>query len=197
MAETPDVATDHPTPDQKARLRNTLYRFGGIILAVGITAGIFIFRNELQAVGKYGYLGIFLISVIGNATIVLPAPTFVAAFAGGGVFNPLAVGLISAAGATLGEMTGYLAGTSGHAIIENRTMYERFEQWMKRYGLVALFILAAIPNPFFDVAGIIAGISKIRVTTFLLVTWAGKIVKFLIIAYLGAGSSNLLDNLFG
>jgi hypothetical protein len=28
----------------------------------------------------------------------------------------------------------------------------------------------------------------------MLVTWAGKIVKFLIIAYLGAGSMRLLDS---
>jgi membrane protein YqaA with SNARE-associated domain len=197
MEEAPDTATAQATLDRKAKLRNALYRFGGIVLAMSITVGIFMFRDRLQAVGKYGYLGIFLISLIGNATIVLPAPTFVAAFAGGGVLNPLAVAIVSAAGATLGEMTGYLAGTSGHAVIQNRAMYERFEQWMKRYGLAALFVLAAIPNPFFDVAGIIAGITKMRVTTFLLVTWAGKIVKFLIIAYLGAGSSNLLDNLFG
>jgi uncharacterized membrane protein YdjX (TVP38/TMEM64 family) len=106
------------------------------------------------------------------------------------------VGVISAAGATLGEMTGYVAGLSGKAIIERQDVYDRFQAWMDRYGLVALFVLAAIPNPFFDLAGIIAGISKMRVTTFFVVTCAGKIVKFLIIAYLGAGSIDLLDRLF-
>jgi len=183
---------------RKEKLRVIFTRFGGVIFALAITVGIWAFHDQLQAVEKYGYLGIFLISIIGNATIVLPVPTFVVAFAGGAAFeSTIAVAIIAAAGATLGEMTGYLAGTSGKAIVENRDMYERFNAWMQRYGLVALFILAAIPNPFFDVAGIIAGMSKIPVPTYLLVTWAGKIVKFLIIAYLGAGSSNLLERFAG
>jgi uncharacterized membrane protein YdjX (TVP38/TMEM64 family) len=173
-----------------------IWRFAGIAFAVGLTVTIFLFREELQAAEKYGYLGIFVISMLGNATIVLPVPTMITAFAGGGIFNPILVGVISAAGATVGEMTGYVAGLSGKAIIERQDVYDRFEAWMDRYGLVALFVLAAIPNPFFDLAGIIAGMSKMRLTTFFVVTCAGKIVKFLIIAYLGAGSVDLLDRFF-
>ncbi|MBN1878165.1 MAG: VTT domain-containing protein [Anaerolineae bacterium] len=191
--EIPLPQTESNSEAEALKQKAGITRFIGIIVAVGITAAIFIFRDQLKEVGHYGYLGIFLISIIGNATIVLPVPTFITAFAGGGVFNPNLVGVISAAGATIGELTGYLAGTSGKAIIENRNMYERFNHWMKRYGLVTLFVLAAIPNPLFDLAGIIAGVSHIPVWKFLLVTWAGKIVKFLLIAYLGAGSSNLLD----
>ena len=172
-----------------------VWRFAGIIFAVAISIAIFVFRDQLRAVGNYGYLGIFLIAVIGNATIVLPVPTIVTAFAGGSVFNPIIVGLVSAAGATIGELTGYMAGRSGTAIIENQEVYDRFERWMDRYGLLALFVLAAIPNPLFDVAGIIAGLSKMKVSTYLIVVCAGKIVKFLAIAYMGANSSTLLDQL--
>ena len=173
-----------------------LWRFAGIAFAVGLTLVIFLFREELKAAERYGYLGIFVISMLGNATIVLPVPTMITAFAGGGIFNPILVGVISAAGATVGEMTGYVAGLSGKAIVERQDIYDRFEGWMERYGLLALFVLAAIPNPFFDLAGIIAGMSKMRLTTFFVVTCAGKIVKFLIIAYLGAGSVGLLDRWF-
>ena len=77
---------------------------------------------------------------------------------------------------------------------EERKAGESFRGWMDRYGLFALFALAAIPNPFFDVAGIIAGVSHIKVTTYLAVTWAGKIVKFILIALLGAGSVDLLES---
>jgi len=122
---------------RKEKLRVIFTRFGGVIFALAITVGIWAFHDQLQAVEKYGYLGIFLISIIGNATIVLPVPTFVVAFAGGAAFeSTIAVAIIAAAGATLGEMTGYLAGTSGKAIVENRDMYERFNAWMQRYGLV-------------------------------------------------------------
>jgi uncharacterized membrane protein YdjX (TVP38/TMEM64 family) len=186
-----------PTPVTLAkprRLVELLPRLAGIVFALALTVTIFVFRDQLQRAERYGYLGIFIISVLGNATIVLPVPTFVTAFAGGGVFNPVLVGLISAAGATIGELTGYLAGISGKAVVENREMYARFQRWMQRYGLIALFVLAAIPNPFFDLAGIIAGVSRVPLYQFMLVTWAGKIVKFLIIAYLGAGSMRLLNS---
>ena len=175
--------------------QQSLWRFAGIIFAVALSIAIFVFRDQLRAVGNYGYLGIFLIALIGNATIVLPVPTIVTAFAGGSVFNPIVVGVISAAGATIGELTGYIAGRSGTAIVENQEVYDRFERWMDSYGLLALFVLAAIPNPLFDVAGIIAGLSKMKVSTYLVVVCAGKIVKFLAIAYLGASSGALLDNL--
>ena len=182
--------------EEQERRGASIWRFAGIIFAVALTITIFIFRDQLRAAAEYGYVGIFIISMLGNATIVLPVPTMITAFAGGGLFNPILVGVISAAGATVGEMTGYVAGLSGKAIIERQDVYDRFQAWMDRYGLFALFVLAAIPNPFFDLAGIIAGMSKMPLPTFFLVTCAGKIVKFLIIAYLGAGSVDLLDRLF-
>ncbi len=190
--ECPPVAEAEPNQDRR---RNRLLRFGGLILAVVITVVIYSLRDRLRSVTSYGYLGLFVISIIGNATIILPVPTFLTAFLGGGIYNPVLVGIISAAGATIGELTGYLAGLGGKAIVENRDMYDRFSRWMERYGLVALFVLAAIPNPFFDVAGIIAGMSHMRVSTYILVVWAGKIVKFVLIAYLGAGSAGLLSKL--
>ncbi|MCU0520568.1 MAG: VTT domain-containing protein [Anaerolineae bacterium] len=176
-----------------ATRKQRILRYAALALALIITVAVYLMRDRLQEVANYGYLGIFLISILGNATIVLPVPTFLTAFLGGGVFNPVLVGVVSAAGATIGELTGYLAGMGGQAIVENRAMYERFSRWMERYGLFALFVLAAIPNPFFDVAGIIAGMSRIRVTTYLGVTWAGKIVKFVLIALLGAGSMGLFE----
>ncbi len=187
----PDVETE----SKQSRRRQRLLQFGGLILALAITVVVYSFRNRLRSVTSYGYLGLFLISIIGNATIILPVPTFLTAFLGGGIYNPVLVGVISAAGATIGELTGYLAGIGGKAIVENQAMYDRFSRWMERYGLVALFVLAAIPNPFFDVAGIIAGMSHMRVSTYMLVVWAGKIVKFVLIAYLGAGSIGLLNRL--
>lgn len=195
-AETVDGAL-LDTQEAAGKLQRRLLRSAGLVVAIGITVTIYLLRDRLQEVAGYGYLGLFLISILGNATIILPMPTMLTAFLGGSLFNPILVGVISAGGATIGELTGYLAGFGGQAIVENRGMHERFQGWMERYGLVALFVLATIPNPFFDVAGIIAGMSRMRVTTFMAVTWAGKIVKFVAIAYLGAGSLELFERLFG
>ena len=182
---------------QTGRAQRRLLQLAGLVFAIAITAIVYLLRDRLQDVAGYGYPGLFLISILGNATIVLPVPTLLAAFLGGSVYHPVLVGVISAAGATIGELTGYLAGLGGQAIVENRAMYDRFQGWMSRYGLITLFVLAAIPNPFFDVAGILAGMSRMKVHTFMLLTWAGKIVKFVGFAFLGAGSVDLLDRLLG
>ncbi len=58
-------------------------------------------------------------------------------------------------------------------------------------------VLGAVSNPLFDVAGITAGVMGLSVRRFLLITWAGKVVKFLAIAYVGAGSADLLTRFFG
>jgi len=165
----------------------------GLVLAVTLSVVIFIFRDKLVDFESYGYLGIFIISVLGNATIILPVPVILTAFLGGGIFNPFLVGLVSSFGATIGELTGYIAGRSGRVVIKDNARFEKIEKWMAKYGLWTIFVLAVIPNPAFDLAGIVSGATKIPVWKYFLVTWAGKLIKFLGFAYLGSGSSGVID----
>ena len=58
-------------------------------------------------VHTFGYLGVFLASLIGSATIILPVPSFALVIAAGSQLDPLWVGIISGAGAAIGELTGY------------------------------------------------------------------------------------------
>ena len=165
-----------------------------LIFAVSLSVLIFIFRDKFVNFENYGYLGIFVISVLGNATIILPIPVILTAFLGGGIFNPFLVGIVSALGATIGELTGYLAGYSGRAIINKEEKLVKVEGWMKKYGLWTIFVLAVIPNPLFDLAGMVSGAGKIPVWKFLLVTLLGKTIKFLTIAFIGAGSVSVLGS---
>jgi uncharacterized membrane protein YdjX (TVP38/TMEM64 family) len=45
--------------------------------------------------------------------------------------------------------------------------------------------MAFIPNPFFDLAGIIAGALGFRLRFFLLAVWVGKTLRALLLAYGG------------
>lgn len=164
----------------------------GLIFAVGLSVIIFVFRDKLVDFESYGYLGIFVISVLGNATIILPVPVILTAFLGGGIFNPVFVGIIASFGATIGELTGYIAGRSGRVVIKNNAKFEKIEKWMEKYGLWTIFVLAVIPNPAFDLAGIVSGATKIPVWKYFLVTWAGKLIKFLVFAFIGSGSVGVL-----
>jgi uncharacterized membrane protein YdjX (TVP38/TMEM64 family) len=172
----------------KAPLRLQLARAGALIFVVALTVLIYVFRERADEFRRYGYLGLFVLTVLANATIVLPAPGLALVYTFGGVFPPLGVGLVAGAGATLGELSGYLAGFSGQAVIENRKLYDRLEGWMNRYGPLVIAGLAFLPLPFFDLAGIAAGALKMPVQNFLFWCALGKTPKMLLIAYAGAYS---------
>ncbi|NIR67201.1 MAG: hypothetical protein GWN61_22295 [candidate division Zixibacteria bacterium] len=80
----------------------------------------------------------------------------------------------------------------GQAVIENHDIYEKFHRWMKKYGGPAVMVLASIPNPFFDIAGIAAGALKMKVQRFLFWCWLGVTAKMLLFAYLGSSSLKFL-----
>lgn len=173
---------------------NKYKKIAGLVFVVLLSTSIIIFWNKIVKLEAYGYLGIFLISILGSATIIIPAPTILVTFVGGGIFNPVLVGLISALGATIGELTGYLAGSSSRAIINKEEKLVKVEGWMRKYGLWTIFVLAVIPNPLFDLAGMVSGAGRIPVWKFLTVTLLGKTIKFLVIAFIGAGSVSVLGS---
>jgi membrane protein YqaA with SNARE-associated domain len=149
----------------------------GLIVAILISISVFVISDRIESFERYGYPGVFLISLLGSATIVLPAPSLAVVSAVGSVLNPFLVGLAAGSGEALGELTGYLAGYTGRAVIENRQQYERIAGWTRRYGLWVILGLSIVPNPFFDLAGIAAGALRMPVSRFLLVCWIGKTIK--------------------
>lgn len=184
-----DTRESHP-PEAVPFAQSSGEKFGwkhilSILFAIGITIGIFVFREHIQRFERLAYLGAFLAMLIGNATIILPVPGLIFVFSLSSTLNPLLVGLAGGLGAALGEFTGYLAGYGGSAIIDNYGLYRRFEGWMERYGLWTVFLLAVVPNPLFDMAGIVAGASRVKPHLFLLVALAGKTIQSLLVAYAG------------
>jgi uncharacterized membrane protein YdjX (TVP38/TMEM64 family) len=79
-----------------------------------------------------------------------------------------------------------MAGVSGQLVFENSRHYERLERWMRRRGSLVIFLLSFVPNPFFDVAGAIAGALRFPVWKFLLVCFLGKTPRNMLIAFSGA-----------
>lgn len=144
-------------------------------------------EEQARQLEAFGYLGIFLISILANATVLIPAPGLVLVFSMGARFNPLLVGLAAGAGATLGELSGYLVGFSGQAIIEDRTRYDKMVNWMRKNGPITIIVLAFVPNPLFDLAGMVAGALRMPVYKFLFWALIGKTIKMIVFSYAGAG----------
>ena len=163
----------------------------GIVLTVLIAVAVIYFLERVRALEGYGYLGVFLVSVFGGATILAPVPMTPIVFAVGGVLKPWLVGAAAGLGETVGGvaiyMTGYGGGTpfynSKHGRIQ--TAYARLEAWVERRGSLTLFILSAVINPFFYPAALAAGALRFGIQRYFLICWAGKTIKGLTVAYAG------------
>jgi membrane protein YqaA with SNARE-associated domain len=164
------------------RRENIVKHLAAILFAAGLTVVLTVVPIDVRGLEAYGYLGIFLLALVSNATVILPAPYLVAVFAAGQYFNPLLLGLSAGLGAALGETTGYLAGYGGSVVAEKSETYSKAEAWMRRYGFFALLIMATIPSPLFDVVGMVAGALKYPYWKFLLAAAIGKCVKTMVLA---------------
>lgn len=184
-------------PRTSSNWRLTLLRIVMLIAIIAISIYIFSIRDDVENLAAYGLPGLFLLSILANATVILPAPGIALTFTAGALFSPLLVALTAGAGATIGELTGYFAGFSGQGIIQHNEAYDRIEAWTQRYGGLAIMILAFIPNPFFDLAGAAAGALGMPIITFLLYAFVGKVLKMLVFAYAGAASIDWLLNIMG
>jgi uncharacterized membrane protein YdjX (TVP38/TMEM64 family) len=169
------------------KLKLTKKAWAIIILSVSVGFGIlaFVFRGKMVYLQNLGYLGIFVANLIGSASIFLPVPTLLTVIAAGAFLNPLLVGILAAIGATIGELTGYYAGVGGEEFVKDNKNIQKVERWMDKYGLWVVFVLAAIPNPFFDLAGIISGAAGLSIKKYLIAVFFGKLIKFVVLAYLG------------
>ncbi|MBA7689356.1 hypothetical protein ES703_97862 [subsurface metagenome] len=161
-----------------------------IILVVAITVGIYLVYGRhperLIELKNQVYWGAFLISVIGNATIILPGAVLLILSQIGivlypltGPVGPIVVGLVGGAGAAIGEITGYLAGYSGRGIAEKSRIYNRLVGWVKKWGAPAIFVFSVVPLVF-DLVGIAAGVLRVPFWKFMLACWLGRTLLYVI-----------------
>jgi len=177
-----------------ASLRTKILRIVAILAVIGVTLYTYTIRDRVEEFQAFGYPGIFVIALLANATILLPAPGAAIIYAMGAVFNPWLVGLAAGSGGAIGELSGYLAGFSGQAMIERTDIYDRTKPWVDKYGGWAILVLSAIPNPLFDVAGVAAGIAKMPIQTFLFFVWIGQLIKMTMFALAGKYSIEWFAN---
>ena len=157
-----------------------------ILLVIVVAVIIYVYRDGIAALGNLGYLGVFLISLVSCATVVLPMPGMLLIFALGSVFNPFIVGLVAALGGTLGETSGYILGLNGRSLIPDNKIFINTERWMRKWGVMTIFVFSLIPPLSFDIVGITAGGLRFPVWKFLVAGIFGKIVLYTGMAFLGA-----------
>jgi membrane protein YqaA with SNARE-associated domain len=149
---------------------------------------------------QYGYLGIFLISLIGAMSIFVPIPYTIVIFILGGLpsFDPLWIAVAAGIGSAIGEFSGYLLGAGGRKVIGDkyRKKMDFITKLFKKYGSITIFVFALTPLPD-DLLFIPLGVMRYSLLRAFVPALLGKFFSNLIIAYSGRLSLEIVNSLFG
>lgn len=145
------------------------------------------FQVRFEFLKPFGIIGVFLINVLGSATIFVPTPALLATGAIGTQHNIIFVSLIGALGASLGECTTFLFGYTSNKILdlEKHRILKKFkEKIFEKWGTATILFFAFVPNPLFDGIGMIAGVSKYPIKKFLILTFIGRFIRFMVVLFI-------------
>ncbi len=185
------------------KLKRTLKRweFWAGFLSLAITFGfailIVFYWQNVQDLAGFSYMGLFFISIIGGATVIVPVPSLAVQFSMGAVLHPAIVGAVAGLGTGIGGTLIYLFGRSGRRIFYNadyspsdsKNFFVRWTvriiNWTKNRGMLAVFLMSAMLNPIFFPLALAIGASRYQMWKFFTMCWAGNTAKSMVIAYLG------------
>ncbi|MEK6973269.1 MAG: VTT domain-containing protein [archaeon] len=179
---------------------------------LAILAIIYIFINNPKIVHdlvlNYGVAGLFVATVIGNATIMFPVPVDILIFLSAqidffnlGLLTPLLLGLLLGIASTIGESTSYVVGYYGTESLEqiNKREFSMLSEAKKRinkHGGIIIFLGSFTPFPM-DIVGLAAGILKYDYKKFFAFCYLGKSIRAIIILYAGYYSISAIRSIFG
>ena len=173
----------------KRKSRKKEYIIGGVALALTLAycIAVVVYWDYISQAQHYGYFGAFVISILAGATVFVPIPGILVVFTLGSVLNPALVGIVSGLGEAIGSIGVYLSGWGGQKAIQNlnHKFVDRFTDWIRRRGEIAVFLMSAVLNPLFYPFTALAGMLRFGLVKFFFLCWAGKAIKNMAIAYLG------------
>ena len=188
---------------RKRWLKAAVYGLGLVGLSIGL---VYLLRYlvahfdiSVQEYATTAYLVVFVTTLVSNASIFVPvAVHIIAMITVASTWNPVITAFVASVAGTLGEITAYYAGYLGKriAVPENTPGYSRLVRWMERYGPLAIFLISLQPILPFDVAGLLAGASRMPLWKFLLPCWAGKFPKYIVLCYFSAQILQFLPSWF-
>lgn len=158
------------------------------VLTIFLSIFLFFFQEKFAQFQALGLIGLFIISIIGSM-LFLPSPVLITAvLAAGNAYNPFLVAIVASLGSTVGDILGYGIGYAGReAFLDQQKWHHKIAQEVfHKHGGILILILSAVPNPIFDAFGVIAGLFLYPLKKFLLYIFLGRLVRNLLLAYLGS-----------
>lgn len=167
---------------------------GTLLTIVNVLLYLLLTPAWIERLGHWGYAGAFMVAAIANATVIVPVPYFPLIARMGQVFDPVGIILAAAAGSAVGEAVAFFVGRAGQATVFDTRLY----RWMQRQfhhpwrAALVLFLLAALPNPAFDVAGLLAGALGLPLRVFLLAVFLGRILRMALFVLVGISFEQII-----
>jgi membrane protein DedA with SNARE-associated domain len=174
------------------------------VIALGSIA--FTYRSEFKVdpatILAFGYLAIFLFPLIGSLIPPIPVTPFI--FLAAGIFDPLAITIIAAAGMTVGmTITYYTAASHKQAVqnkIANRTgiigrLANKTLKAFENKPALTTFAISAIPGPFCAFSGVLAGSAGVPARTYFINTYLGRIITVIPLVIAGKYAASSIQNL--
>jgi membrane protein YqaA with SNARE-associated domain len=164
--------------------------FIGVIIALfvflavsGINFGQWLANTAMGFYTEFGdpgiYIGIFVISIFGNFTVIFPVPYTIALIVISVIVpgvNPIFLGLVAAAGACIGELSAWLIGRGSKEMLKDSDSINRMKEYVDRgWAPYLIFLFAATPLPD-DAFLIVLGIAQYSIWKTLIFCFLGKFV---------------------
>jgi membrane protein DedA with SNARE-associated domain len=147
---------------------------------------------------QFGYLGIFIISLIGAVSIAYPIPYTIIILLMGGILNPFLVAIAGGIGSAVGELIGYALGYYGRTLVskERQRKMNYMVKVFDRYGPWAIFAFALTPLPD-DLLFIPLGMMHYKLVKVFIPCLLGKLSMCFILAYGGQLFKGVIETIFG
>ncbi len=189
-------------------------------LAIVATIGLFVaaiyYKDELMSstyVARYGLAGVLIVAFIAGSTFsitAIPVPYWLLVFtlpgiiaSEWGVLAPVLVGLLSALGASLGQLLTFMIGYGSSTLSQrfttriNSRFYTRAMDWAQKHGSWAVFAMSAIINPIHLPMTIAIAALHFPPPKFFIFSFLGNSVKSLFIAFCGYFGLSFLFRFLG
>jgi len=107
------------------------------------------FEVILDALQSQGYLGMFLIGIVGNMIPFLPVPFLIPVFLVSTVLDPLPLGIAVGIGSAIGKCASYAIGRGGAKMLGEKKQAELgvFSRLLGKYGIAAVLLFSILPLP--------------------------------------------------
>ncbi len=121
---------------------------------------------------KFGYPGVLVFNLVGPGALLIPSLAL--------YMNVYVLAIVSALGMAVNDSISWWVGKNGDVLLPRGDKVIRAEKVLQKYGPWGLFFWALIPFPY-DVIGVIAGYMEIKFWAFFIPTFAGRLIRFLIL----------------